>query len=189
MAKGDYLLRNDIVVLRILQSAAGDRPIYFASTTGTYEKFAIQPWMIRQGVAFKLASEDVRPSESLIPLPAQARFQGGRAFPFWVDVERSEALLENHYIYRDLTERRFWPDLSTNGIPLQYYQAYSAMANAYLVLNQIDRSNQAVQRARDFVRVALGPVDFGVPLAPGVEGRPPPADAEPGPALDTAAGP
>jgi hypothetical protein len=35
VAQGAYLLRNDLMVLRILQTAAGDRPLYFASTTGT----------------------------------------------------------------------------------------------------------------------------------------------------------
>ncbi len=166
IAQGDYLARNDILVLRIVQTAAGDRPIYFASTTGTFEKFAVQPWMIRQGVAYKLAVSDVTPTASIIPLPPRARFLGGRALPFWVDVERTQALLDEHYIYRDLLDWSFWPDLSTNGIPLQYYQAYTALANAFLVLGNAQASNHAVLRAREFVEVALGPIDLPAVAAP-----------------------
>jgi len=174
VARGDYLSRNDIVVLRILQTSAGDRPIYFASTTGTYEKFALQPWMVREGVALKLSPDDIQPSPTIMPLPPQARFSGNRLLPFWVDVQKTAELLDSSYIYRDLTDWTFWPDLSTNGIPLQYYQAYAALANAYIVLNQIEASNQARDRAREFVEVALGPVDFGAPAA-----APPPRDPTP----------
>ena len=166
---GDYLLRNDILVLRILQASSGDRPVYFASTTGTYEKFNIQPWMIRQGVAYKLASANLEPTESTLPLPPQARFQAGRMFPFWVDVDRTQALLDEYYTFRDLKERTFWPDLSTNGIPLQYYQAYTALATAFMMRGQMELSNAALEEARKFVEVALGPI---TPAAP----APSPAD-------------
>jgi hypothetical protein len=170
IAKGDYLQRNDILVLRILDRAAGDRPVYFASTTGTYEKFALQPWMVREGVAYRISTTDVQPSESVLPLPPQARFAGGRFFPFWVDMEKTRALLEDYYVYRDMLEWTFWPDLSTNGIPLQYYQAYSALAQAYLVLNQVEASTAAIDEARKFAEVALGPIEFTT--APVPQGAP-----------------
>jgi hypothetical protein len=87
VAREDYLLRNDILVLRIPQSSAGDRPVYFASTTGAYEKFNIQPWMIRQGVALKVEPGDVQPTTSIVPVPAN-RAQSGRNFPYWLDLDR-----------------------------------------------------------------------------------------------------
>jgi hypothetical protein len=146
---GDYLMRNDIMVLRILQTTAGDRPVYFASTTGTYERWNIQPWMIRQGVAFKVVPTEIRPTTSLIPIPSNARARGGRVFPFWFDIERSTELMDQ-YIFRDITDRTFWPDLSTNGIPLQYYQAYIALATAYLVMGQQDLSDLSLEQAQKF---------------------------------------
>jgi hypothetical protein len=158
IAAGDYLLRNDILVVRILQTSTGDRPVYFASTTGTYEKFNIQPWMVRQGVAYELVPSNVEPTDSTILLPPQARFQAGRMFPFWVDLDRTRALLDEYYVFRDLTERTFWPDLSTNGIPLQYYQAYTALATAYMMRGEMAESNQAIEEATKFVEVALGPI-------------------------------
>ncbi len=157
VAKGDYLVRNDIVVLRILQEAAGDRPVYFASTTGTYEKFALQPWMIREGVAYKLSPVNVTPSDSIVPMPVRGQLQR-RVLPFWVDVEKTAALLNHYYIYRDLPNRTFWPDLSTSGIPLQYFQAYWALAQSYLAMNRIEASNDAITRGLKFQGIIYGPL-------------------------------
>ncbi|NIR45654.1 MAG: DUF2723 domain-containing protein [Gemmatimonadetes bacterium] len=190
--RGERLLRNDIMLLQILQGAAGDRPIYFAGTTGTYENFDLQRWMVRQGVAFKLEPIDFQPRGSIIPIPVQARNQGGRDTPWWINVERTETLLEEHYIYRDITEWDFWPDLTTSGIPLQYYQAYMALANAELVTGDQAESDSAVDRAIDFLEVALGPLPeemrdvrpetVAPPAATDVETEPIelPPDSEPG---------
>ena len=155
---GARLLRNDIMLLQILQTAAGDRPIYFAGTTGTYERFNIQPWMIRQGVAYKLEPGDLQPSGSIVPIPMQARMQGNRLAPFWIDWERTRTLLDDSYIYRDITDWTFWPDPTTSGIPLQYYQAYMALANAYLVLGNRTASDSAVSRAIEYLETAIGPL-------------------------------
>ncbi len=180
---GDYLMRNDIMVLRILQTTAGDRPVYFASTTGTYERWNIQPWMIRQGVAFKLETEEIRPTTSLVPIPSNARARGGRLFPFWLDAERTTELMNQHYVFRDITDWTFWPDLSTNGIPLQYYTAYYALATAQMMLGQRDLSDHSLEQAQKFLVVALGE-EFLVPVQPADQApttpEPVPADTEEG---------
>jgi hypothetical protein len=180
---GDYLMRNDIMVLRIMQTTAGNRPVYFASTTGTYERWNIQPWMIRQGVAFKVESGEFRPSGSLVPIPSNARARGGRLLPLWLDADRTTELLDQYYIYRDITSRTFWPDLSTNGIPLQYYQAFIALATGYMVLGQQPLSDQAVEQAQRFLVVALGE-EFLTPTQPADQAPPTPeetpADTEEG---------
>ena len=172
IARGDYLLRNDILVLRILQSSIGDRPLYFASTTGTYEKFHLQPYMIRQGVALKVNPDSVDPSPDIVPLPVQARVQGGRVQPFWIDVNRTASLLAEHYIYRDLLDWTFWPDLSTNGIPLQYYQAWAGLGTAYLILNRQQQAEEAFDTAVKFAEVALGPIEVSVPTVPTLPAEP-----------------
>jgi hypothetical protein len=173
---GDYLMRNDIMVLRILQTTAGDRPVYFASTTGTYERWNIQPWMIRQGVGFKVVPTEIRPTTSLVPIPSNVRARGARLLPFWLDIDRTTELMNQHYIFRDITERTFWPDLSTNGIPLQYYSAYVALATAQMVLGQNDLSDQSIERAQQFLVVALGQ-EFLVPVQPADQAPPTPEAA------------
>ncbi|HSG81054.1 MAG TPA: hypothetical protein VLC48_02295, partial [Gemmatimonadota bacterium] len=182
LPRGTRLLRNDIMLLQIMQGAAGDRPIYFAGTTGTYERFNIQPWMVRQGVAYKLETADLQPSSSILPIPLQARIQGGRVVPFWIDMERTGVLLEQSYIYRDIRDWSFWPDPTTSGIPLQYYQAYMALANAYLVAGQRAISDTAVDRAIEFLETAIGPLPEDVrPAAPETTALPaPPVDSEAG---------
>jgi len=167
--RGEYLTRNDILVARIVQTSLGDRPVYFASTTGTYEQFNVQPWLIRQGVAHKLSPANVEPTSAIVPQPPGARFRGNRFFPFWVDVERSEELLNSYYMYRDITDWSFWPDLSTTGIPLQYTQAYGALANAYLMTNQRELSEAANDRANEFAELALGHLNLPRMTAPAAD--------------------
>jgi hypothetical protein len=156
--RNETLMRNDILLLRIMNTSLGDRPVYFASTTGTYEKFHIQPWMIRNGASFKVEPGDVVPTGTIVPMPGSSRQQGGRDFPFWIDVELTRELLEEHYVYRDILDWTFWPDLSTSGIPLQYYQAYLALANGFLVMGDKAASDAAVERGLDFLEVAVGPL-------------------------------
>ena len=171
---GRNLARNDILVLRIMQVAAGDRPIYFASTTGTYERYNLQPWLVRQGTAFKLVPREMTPADSLMFLPPAARGQGGRLMPFWLDMERTERLLNDYYIYRDLPDWNFWPDLSTNGIPLQYYQAYTSLATGHLLGDNMSLAQEALTRGMDFAEVAFGQ-DLEMPrMTPAP--RPPPLD-------------
>jgi hypothetical protein len=167
--KGDGLVRNDIMVLRILQTAAGDRPIYFAGTTGTYEQFALQPFLVRQGVAYELVNHEPQPSDSIAPLPAELRGSGRRSQPFWVDVPRTRDLLDNRYTYRDLREWSFWPDASTNGIPLQYYQAYYTLVGVYLLRNQADLAEEMYRKGLAFAEVALGPIQPQLPTSESVE--------------------
>jgi hypothetical protein len=162
---GDYLLRNDYMVARILQNSAGDRPIYFASTTGTYEKFNLQPWMVRQGVGYKVETADVQPSETIVIVPQQMDVQR-RVLPFWIDVPRTQVLLNEYYLYRDMPDWTFWPDLSTNGIPLQYFQAYRSLTLAHLVKNQRDLAAAAEIEGMKFVYLALGPIDMPMITGP-----------------------
>ncbi len=169
---GTGLLRNDILVLSILQATAGDRPAYFASTTGTYEKFALQPYLVRQGVAFKMLTQLPGPDEGYLLYPPQARFQGGRMMPFMLDVERTERLTSDYFIYRDMPDWTFWPDLSTNGIPLQYYQAYAALATAYLMANDPEAAERAMQQGLKFAEVALGQALQAPDLAPAPQAPP-----------------
>jgi hypothetical protein len=180
VASGDYLMRNDILVLRILQNSVGDRPLYFAATTGTYEKFHFQPFMIREGVAIKLSADSLEPSSNLVVLPPQSRVVGGRVQPFWIDVEKSSRLLSDYYVYRDLTDWTFWPDLSTNGIPLQYYQAYANLGTAYLLLARQQDAESSFERAVDFAEVALGPISVPVPSVPPAPPEPSLIESAPG---------
>ncbi len=152
---GQNLTRNDILMLSVMQTSAGDRPVYFASTTGSYERFNLQRYLVRQGTAFKLLPREITSEDSLMLLPPQTRAQFGLT-PFWLDMERTERLVNDHYIYRDLPDWTFWPDLSTNGIPLQYYQAYAAIAVGYLIKEQPEKAEEVLREGIKFAEVSFG---------------------------------
>jgi hypothetical protein len=86
--------------------------------------------------------------------------------------------MEEYYVFRDLKERTFWPDLSTNGIPLQYYQAYVAMATAYMVIGERELSDATLEQARDFLVVAFGEDILAPAPAPAPSADNPPTPIE-----------
>ncbi len=115
-------------------------------------------------------SASLTPGDSLLLYPPATRRQGGGIRPYWIDMDRTNALLNDYYIYRDLPEWSFWPDLSTNGIPLQYYQAYTALATGYLVRGDNEQAQEALMTGLAFAEVSLGQAltvpNLGGPVEP-----------------------
>jgi len=129
-----FLMHPDFLVYYIVQEALGDRPIYFAATAPpVYEQWKLEPHLIRQGLAHKLA-EDIEPSDDIVQLDPQFIIQ-------WIDVTRTDQLLWKVFRLDYLLEWDLWPEPSTRAsIPAQYYIAHIALAAA---LDRLDRSEEA----------------------------------------------
>ncbi|MFO7260905.1 MAG: DUF2723 domain-containing protein, partial [bacterium] len=52
--RGTIMIPADLFLGFIISSSIDDRPIYFATTTQAYDELNLWPYLIRQGVAFKL---------------------------------------------------------------------------------------------------------------------------------------
>lgn len=74
----------------------------------------------------------------------------------WVDLARTEPLLWEQFVYRELLEKPFWPDHSTQGIPAQYYRAHIDLAAAYAVMENEPKLVQNVRRGEEFLALAVG---------------------------------
>jgi hypothetical protein len=131
---GRILLPADIFMTAILTEALGDRPVYYATTTQAYESLNLFPFLIRQGVAFKLSNGPVvaGPATGVVRLEGQMQLVTGE----WVDVPRTEALLWKTFVHHngfpDTWER--WVDKPTQGIPFYYAYAHYAAAHGNMVL-------------------------------------------------------
>ncbi|MEN8374260.1 MAG: DUF2723 domain-containing protein [Gemmatimonadota bacterium] len=131
IAAGTVLLPSDVFLGHIIGQAIEDRPIFFATTTQAYRKLGLAPYLVRQGVAYRL--NDGAPSEGAgvveIDDPAAAMTAGR-----WVDVERTDSLLWNDFVHREgfPDNQEFWVDESTQGIPFYYGSAHVAAAQAHM---------------------------------------------------------
>src|SRR5690606_2750343 len=55
---GTILQTADQFILAIIKEAWGDRPIYFAATTNSHSRLGLDPYAVRQGVAFRLSTPE-----------------------------------------------------------------------------------------------------------------------------------
>ncbi|MGH7463128.1 MAG: hypothetical protein ACREMA_19135, partial [Longimicrobiales bacterium] len=129
--RGSVMTPADLFMGYIINAALGDRPIYFATTTQSFESLQLRPFLIRQGVAFKLNDGPIQPdpARGILPLGDDelSRWAGE-----WIDVPRTELLLSQVFIHRSgLPEWGHWVDVATQNIPYYYHAGHLILARVY----------------------------------------------------------
>ena len=146
---GSAIYYPDLLVYQIIRESAGDRPIYFASTAPpVYDRWGLQPHMLRQGLAHKLVNGLLEPTDDTVQLQ--------EAFDVrWVDVGRSHELLWDVYQIDYLLDWELWPEKSTRAsIPAQYYLAYASLGEAYRLLEKPELAEQSYVRAEQLLMLS-----------------------------------
>ncbi len=114
--------------LSFIATAIEDRPIYFSSAAGPSEDMGLRGHIVRQGVAYRLWTEDPAQLEETGIVQVDAL---DRPSPFgaWVDAERTRTLLDEVFVHRNglPDEWDHWPEPSSRGIPDYYSLAYIAL--------------------------------------------------------------
>jgi hypothetical protein len=127
---GGYLYPWHQLGLTIINQSITDRPIYFASSGNAATELGVRPYLVRQGLAFKLNNGEpdaTAPDGPVAIIDTPIRTVTGP----WVDVPRTERLMDEVFVNRsDLPNWDHWPDRSTVGIPSYYSWGYYALAQA-----------------------------------------------------------
>jgi hypothetical protein len=144
---GTVLPAADQFILNILRNSWGDRPIYFASTTNSHRNLGLDRFVARQGVAYKLLTPEEAASPALLAMPQDSPF--APIFGAYLDVPRTEQLLSEVFIFRDLIDRPHWTEDATRGIPTYYAYAHVALAEA---LQRQGRAEDAQRHVRLYER-------------------------------------
>ncbi len=130
---GTYLAPWQQFALSIISNAMGDRPVYFASSGNAAQQLGLTPYLIRQGLAYRL--HDRLPEEgaprgvvALPPSPATS------VTGLWVDRPRTSLLAWEVFQHRDgLPEGwEVWPYRAVLGVPNYYAWAHYALYQAAL---------------------------------------------------------
>jgi hypothetical protein len=147
---GHQFLRADQIALAIIQDSMNDRPIYFASTGGMARDLGLQPWVVRQGLASKLWSEDPENSPGIVRVSDAV---GGE----WVDFERTLHLADEVFTYRGLENRAIWADRATLNIPWHFYYMHVQLADAAIrARGDRELADRLMSRADRFGVTATG---------------------------------
>jgi hypothetical protein len=113
-----YLLRDQLVLLRLIRDSFPERPIYLS--TGGSHGLGLEPYLISQGLVRKLVDHP------LTDTPLTPKIAG-----MFVDVDRSKALWDTVYHAPEaLIKEGDWIDRASAGIPYLYAYTGAVLAEA-----------------------------------------------------------
>jgi len=141
--------------LVVIDSALGDRPVYFASSGNAAESLGLGDHLVREGVAFKLHNgplTEETASEGFVSMQESAlRAVTGP----WVNVPRTRALVDEVFIHRAGLPEEWghWPDHSTVGIPNYYAWANYSLAQVALMQGDSTALQDHRERAEEWMEL------------------------------------
>jgi hypothetical protein len=154
LPQNDLIIPADAFLALIIQQAIEDRPVYFAMTTQSYEELKLRPYLLRQGVAYKLMNGPVvADSTNGYFQPTDARYASYTGAN--LDVARTEALVANIFQHHGGFPERWthWVDSATEGIPFYYGFTHLALAIAYQERGDSAAAARHNARAEQFLRL------------------------------------
>jgi hypothetical protein len=143
---GQYLAPWQRFALTLMVESIGDRPIYFASSGNAAISLGVQPYLVRQGLAFRLNNGPLQDSAEAAPdgeadstaIAPTTEFTRLGPSPYspvtgdWIDPDRTALLAEEVFVHRGGLPHDWehWPDIATLGIPNYYSWVYLALMQA-----------------------------------------------------------
>jgi hypothetical protein len=151
--RGTVLAAADQFILTIIKSAWGDRPIYFASTTNAHRNLGLDPFVARQGVAYKLLTPSETKAPGMLAMPQNDPLSP--VFGAYLDVPRTKELMSHVFAFRDLVDRPHWTDDATRGIPSYYGYVWASIATADQMMGDNAAAQEAVKQYEAWMAMAV----------------------------------
>jgi len=125
-----YLAPWQRFALQLMVESIDDRPIYFASSGNAAVSLGVQPYLVRQGLAFKLHNGPIAESGDAFTRLDPSPYSGVTGD--WLDENRSRTLMDDVFLHRGGIPNDWdhWPDIATVGIPNYYSWVYTALMQA-----------------------------------------------------------
>jgi hypothetical protein len=137
-----FLLRHQLVLLRMIKDALPERPIYLS--TGGGEGLPLEPYLLSQGFVQKLLDHPITDT------PETPRISG-----LFVDVDRTAALWNTVYTAPEaLVKEGDWIDRPSVGIPYTYAFTGAILAEALARKGDEAASNKVMERVKKIVKAA-----------------------------------
>jgi hypothetical protein len=137
-----YLVRDQLVLLRLIKDAFPERPIYVS--TGGGQGLGLEPYLLTQGFVQKLMDRPITDTT------ATPRISG-----LFIDVDRSKALWDSVYrAPQALIKEGDWIDRASFGIPYTYAFTGALLAEAVNARGDVKSANAIRDRVRAIVKAA-----------------------------------
>jgi hypothetical protein len=141
-----YLVRHDLVLLRLIKDAFPERPIYVS--TGGGQGLGLDPYLVSHGFVQKLVDHPVTDTADT-----------PRILGLSVDVERTKALWNEVYRAPEaLIKEGDWIDRASFGIPYTYAFTGAVLAEGLKARGDTKGADAVMNRVRAIVKAAR--IDF-----------------------------
>jgi hypothetical protein len=137
-----YLVRDQLVLLRMIKDSYPERPIYVS--TGGGQGLGLEPYLLSQGFVQKLVDRPITETQ------ATPRMSG-----LFIDVDRSKALWNDVYrAPQTLIKEGDWIDRASFGIPYTYAFTGALLAQALSERGDEKAATAVKERVRAIVKAA-----------------------------------
>ncbi len=141
--------------LAVISNSLEDRSIYFASSGNAANALGLTPFLVRQGLAYRLnpGFPDPETMEGVVELPPSA-FSGVTGF--WLDQERTRTLAWEVFLHRSGLPDDWvrWPYRAVLGVPSYYAWVHYALYLAAVDQGLDDEARENAERAEEWVRLS-----------------------------------
>jgi len=151
---GNYVEPWQQFALAIVSAAQGDRPVYFASSGNSAEQLGLTPYIVRQGLAFRLNEGplDLDTMSGVVELPSSAFTSVTGRF---LDVPRTQTLASEVFMHRGglPDEWTRWPWRAVLGIPAYYSWVQYSLYESALLAEDMEAAEHHLGRAEAWARL------------------------------------
>jgi len=139
-----YLVRDELVLLRLIKDAFPERPIYMSTGGGGRLSQALQPYLLAQGFVQKLSAN---PLTDTVATP--------RVLGLNLDFARTKALWNDVYRAPDaLIKEGDWIDRASFGIPYTYAFTGAVLSEAMKAKGDTKGADTVMNRVKAIVKAA-----------------------------------
>src|SRR6202521_5871768 len=139
-----YLVRDELVLLRLIKDAFPERPIYLSTGGGGRLATSLQPYLLSQGFVQKLVDSPITESA------ATPRVSG-----LFIDLDRSKALWDTVYHAPEaLMKEGDWIDRASIGIPYTYAFTGAVLAEGMSRKGDERAATAIMNRVKGIVKAA-----------------------------------
>ena len=143
-----YLVRDELVLLRLIKDAFPERPIYLSTGGGGRLAASLQPYLLSQGFVQKLVDHPLTESA------ATPRVSG-----LFIDLDRTKALWDTVYRAPDaLMKEGDWIDRASIGIPYTYAFTGAVLAEGMSRKGDQNAAKTIMDRVKRITKAAR--IDF-----------------------------
>ncbi|MEX2379784.1 MAG: hypothetical protein WD530_03515, partial [Vicingaceae bacterium] len=128
-----YVLKNDLTILDILASNNWERPIYFASTTGSASYIGLEDYFRAEGMAYRL-----------VPIKKQGSGDGN---PGFVDSDILYENMMNNFHWGGVDSSNVYMDETNRRMNMSLRMTFSRLADQLIQENENAKAKEVVDKA------------------------------------------